>query len=749
MARIEDLIATIEEDALRGALADEVRALKRRTPFGLVFERHIPEYVLLPAAAGLQTGDQVCPRGTNPDDGVFRVLKRTKRKATLVDESGTQMSEDLENLMVVKGMGDSVYPALRPLGTIERHGSRRHHAVINGENYHALQLMEHCFAGQVDCIYIDPPYNTGARDWKYNNRFVDSADAWRHSKWLSMMERRLRIAKRLLKADGVLICTIDEHEVHHLGVLLEQLFPEYLRYMVNIVINPKGTNKANFGRVEEHAFFVVPDLGRDVIAHFPPPRDVRDTDLTASAEDLTGDEEGIWIREISDGLLQLPATLRARLDIDEDTAQVELRLDDKGVASLRPLPNDAQDLERPADGAGDGVSVLFLRRRGAESSFRHQRPNQFYAMKVNEANRKVVGVGPALGEHDTYELGYREGDVLWVYPIDEDGNERVWRYARATMQQYIDAGQIQVGTRWEDKPQTFTLNHVKPRDGERVQRLRTTWWRTAHDAGTHGTTLISRLLGTQSPFPFPKSLYAVRDCLQAVVKDRPDALIVDYFAGSGTTLHATALLNLEDGGDRRCVLVTNNEVDEKTSRKLAKAGYRSGDPEFERHGIFEATTRPRIETALTGLRPDGTPVPDGRKYRYLDGRPWTLGFDENCEFYELAYLDADDVELGRAFKAIHPLLWLMAGARGQRRDDLAPGSSYAVIADGGYAVLFEERAIRDLVAELRLTDGIQHVFLVTDSEDAYAEMAEVLGPDYTTHMLYRDYLRSFRIRAVR
>lgn len=96
-----------------------------------------------------------------------------------------------------------------------------------------------------------------------------------------------------------------------------------------------------------------------------------------------------------------------------------------------------------------------------------------------------------MDEGDEYELGYREGDVLWVYPIDEEGNERVWRYVRETMQEYIAAGQIRVGTRWENKPQTYTLNHYKPREGERVQRLRTTWWRTEHDAGTHGTTLLS------------------------------------------------------------------------------------------------------------------------------------------------------------------------------------------------------------------------------------------------------------------
>ena len=81
-------------------------------------------------------------------------------------------------------------------------------------------IFQYLYKKKIDCVYIDPPYNTGARDWKYNNRYVDDNDVWRHSKWLSMMEKRLKLAARLLKPDGVLVVTIDEHEVHHLGMLL-------------------------------------------------------------------------------------------------------------------------------------------------------------------------------------------------------------------------------------------------------------------------------------------------------------------------------------------------------------------------------------------------------------------------------------------------------------------------------------------------------------------------------------------------
>ena len=104
--------------------------------------------------------------------------------------------------------------------------------------------MDYLYAGKVDCIYIDPPYNTGAHDWKYNNDYVDATDTYRHSKWLSMMEKRLKLAKRLLNPkDSVLIVTIDEKEYLHLGCLLEELFPYAHMQMVTIVTDPFGQER--------------------------------------------------------------------------------------------------------------------------------------------------------------------------------------------------------------------------------------------------------------------------------------------------------------------------------------------------------------------------------------------------------------------------------------------------------------------------------------------------------------------------
>jgi adenine-specific DNA-methyltransferase len=120
------------------------------------------------------------------------------------------------------------------------------HILIEGDNYHALSVLNYTHEKAIDLIYIDPPYNTGAKDWKYNNNYVDINDAYRHSKWLSMMSNRLKLAKRLLKDDGVLICTIDENEFNRLGLLLEEIFVNHEIHCVTIVHNPRGVQGKNF-----------------------------------------------------------------------------------------------------------------------------------------------------------------------------------------------------------------------------------------------------------------------------------------------------------------------------------------------------------------------------------------------------------------------------------------------------------------------------------------------------------------------
>jgi adenine-specific DNA-methyltransferase len=276
-----------------------------------------------------------------------------------------------------------------------------------------------------------------------------------------------------------------------------------------------------------------------------------------------------------------------------------------------------------------------------------------------------------------------------------------------------------------------------------TRRLKTVWHRTRHDAGAYGADLLGHFLGARI-FPFPKSLYSVRDTLAAVVGQKRDALILDFFAGSGTTLHATCLLNAADGGRRRCIVVTNNEVEDALARRLHKDGKYPGDVAFDEHGIFEAVCMPRCAAAITGSRASGEPVHGA----YLDGRPYAAGFDENCAFLRMDYLEPDDVELGRQFTAIVPILWLASGGLGPEPDP-TPTSGYLMPPASPFAVLLRESAFRRFAAALEKRRDVTHVWLVTDSERAFADMRAALPDEYAVGMLYRDYLRTFAINTLR
>jgi DNA methylase len=425
VAKIDDLVEQVKDQGHQSKLRAAVAELKARTRFGLVFEEHIPETAAL---FGLPISPGATVQLRTENRRLYRVLSVRNGVATLdpIDD-GKPRDEATGDLLVVKRFGEPIYPTLTPLGAVRRADpSRPAHAVINGENYHALQLLAYLCGGQVDCIYIDPPYNSGARDWRYNNRFVDNIDTWHHSKWLSFMDKRLKLAKQLLKPEsGVLIVTVDENEVHHLALLLERLFPDpdYLRYTITIVYNPKGTAKPNFGRVDEQALFVTPNVGHDLINPRPastvdhdPPEITELEELVRNLIDAGHLDTTTLLADDSPLEPSLRGALEQVLETDpHPTRQLELsdlgkaREDDATVQDDDDEDEQGdEDVDGPAVSLGgkrpDGYEDLFLRRRGQESSHRANRPNQFYAILVDEEKREVVGIGPPLGRDDRYEV---------------------------------------------------------------------------------------------------------------------------------------------------------------------------------------------------------------------------------------------------------------------------------------------------------------------------------------------------------
>jgi adenine-specific DNA-methyltransferase len=360
------------------------------------------------------------------------------------------------------------------------------HILIQGDNFHALSVLNYTHKGKIDLIYIDPPYNTGKKDWKYNNNYVDKIDTWRHSKWIQFMFNRLKLAKNLLKDNGALICAIDHNEQENLGILLREMFANKEIVCVTIVHNPRGIQGDDFSSTHEYAYFVYPH--KDYIN--PIKRD---------------EEDWEW----------------------------------------EPFRNWGGDSER-----SDGKSM-------------------FYPISFKDG--KIVDIGSMPPDTFTPEKSFEivDDDVIKVWPIDENKIARKWRYSVETLKANKDR------IRLEKIQNYYQVQVLKDSD-----RPKTVWTDTKYDANKYGTQLLSEIIDKK--FPFPKSLHTVKDCIELVVKNNPDAVILDYFAGSGTTGHAVLEINKELGGNRKFILCTNNESN-----------------------ICEDITYPRIRNIIEGYKFEG------------------------------------------------------------------------------------------------------------------------------------------------
>ncbi|MGI8738956.1 MAG: site-specific DNA-methyltransferase [Gammaproteobacteria bacterium] len=786
---IQTLLDEIPDERLKARLATVIGELKKAKKFGLVFEEHLPE--LLPIHNAAIRGQSRVARKDGKLTETFIILGVAEGAAMVKPEHGEGETQSIPvaELVVVKRFGEPIFPALRHVESVLRGGDAPHHTLIEADNYHALQLLEWLYARKVDCIYIDPPYNTGARDWKYNNDYVDKNDDWRHSKWLAMMHRRLRLAKRLLNPKtGVLIVTIDEHEVHHLGMLLKQIFPSAYQQMATIVINQKGVAQGRLARTEEYALFL-----------FMP-----NAFLQTHHDDL-----------------------------------------------LSPDQSDQKRFMTPR------WEWLL---RGGSNSRREDRQQLFYPIFVDPIRKAVTRIGDFLPLEKNPDLkAADDGSVAW--PIRTDNSFGNWQVSPRTLRQLLALGYVRLGG-FDKKRCTWTVQYLNKGTRARIdsgairtsdrdvvtgvvkleyadaqarqRNVKTVWHRGKHDAGIYGSNVLRSILGDEPRFSFPKSVYAVRDATGAVVRGNPAALILDFFAGSGTTLHAVNLLNAADGGNRRCVLVTNNEVSNENAKTLLRERHSPGGVEWEQYGICQSVTFPRCKFVLNGKRDDGTelpgeyltgqfeeqevrrsirslefatretlgnkkarealalavgfakskvtgketfllakdekvavlldpsalgefieegeesaenietvylPLPSGKAFNQAKAklaeawpprtksvevkRPMKDGFAANLDYFRLEFLDRARVESGGSLFDLLPALWMMAGCSGEL--PTCDGSeSMLLYPDCPFAVLVEESAIKSFLDELRKRADIDWAFLVTNDQDSFARMSERL-----------------------
>ncbi len=682
----------------------EYKVLSSRLPFGLNFERHRPEAVELPQRP-VRKGDKVrvLPERGSTKKGDLRlwqvkaIHKTGKGKVAELELLGAAEAQTqkmtLDDLVVVAEFRDTLYPGLISTGKVRRGDDKPFHTVINGENYHVLKALTYTHRGKVDAIYIDPPYNTGAKDWKYNNDYVEGDDLYRHSKWLAMIERRLLVAKELLNpADSVLIVTIDEKEYLRLGLLLEQMFPEARLQMVSTVISQRGVARDGaISRVEEYLF-----------------------------------------------LLQFGDCRFAALDHD----------------LLGAVTTEKQK------------QLWFQFRRNGAGSLRSDSPNLFYPLIVDPNTNRIVDVGMPLPLSQDRNQFKPPAGCLAVWPLREDGTEARWRTGREIAKRNVECGYIRVGEMnkvtgvWsvlainEGGVQAIESGEIKilgrsangaVQLGEAKQSNflpKSVWNHPSHDAGWHGSRLLSFILPDRR-FPYPKSLYAVEDVLALSIKKKSQAIVLDFFAGSGTTAHAVMRLNRQDGGRRQCISVTNNEVTADEQKTLRDKKLRPGDLEWEKWGICDYITKPRIEAAIVGKTPDGQPIKGD--YKFTDEFPMADGFEENAEFFTLTYETPVSVNHNRAFSRIAPLLWLRAGSRGRRIEKL-PDTGWAVV--DAYGLLVDVDGAAEFCKAIKKAKGLRVAYIVTDDDRRFQAIARRLPEGVDPVRLYESYLSNFSFTSV-
>lgn len=695
MAAINDLLKQIPDQELRSRLEQEVMRISKNKKFGLVFEEHIPEYTPL-YGVPIERGTIVA-RKAERISGIFTVINLNDKKALCCDKiNGDIVEMEIAELVPVALFGEPIFPALQPIDIVENaQGSSLWHTLIEADNYHALQLLEYLYPRKVDCIYIDPPYNTGSDDWKYNDAYVDSSDNWAHSKWLSMMNKRLKISKRILSQEGNIIISISHHELHRLVLLCEELFPN--KQVITVTVQTSGGKPSGgFNYLQEYLIFIV------------------NKDFKPNAMSFTG------------GKKRTPF---------------------------------------------EGLTLATFDQK--------QRPNQTYPIFIDEVTQNIVGCGSSLSERiesgmftgdlSDFQFDYNEAPkgTVAIWPVSSKGNKCVWRLISTRLMDDWQKGYIRVvKNNYIKNPNQFSVQYlpdgiIKKIKSGTLKVLRTeenaptlvfgnnettgsdipTIWLEKEFFTTKGTSQLQEIFGTKE-FTYPKPLDLIIEIIRSCTKE--DALIVDFFAGSGTTLHAVNILNSENNGNRRCILITNNEVSKDQAKILQKNGLYLGDIEWEQHGICQAVTWPRTKCSILGKRLDGSPIigeyalnDDSEKLAFSEG------LSSNVEYFKLDFLDKNSITLGKKFCDILPLLWLKSGAIGRRpeirnEDELA----MLILPLNRFAVLIDETRFAEFAKKVLTEDDIKIIYFVTNSEEAfYAMTAAVTIKE--TYQLYRDYIDNF------
>ena len=372
--------------------------------------------------------------------------------------------------------------------------------MINGDNFHALKLLDAKYKKKISCIYGDPPYNAKSSEILYKNSF-------KHSSWISMMDSRLKLASLLKSERGVIITAIDENEGFNLMKLLDMRYPEWNKTAVTVLHNPAGVQGDNFSYSHEYAIFLFENL-----------------------KHIIGKKD------------------------KEETSTESFR--DWGPTGLRNPQGDT-----------------------------------FYPILVSKDGKRIIGFGEACKSSFHPNLPNIEKDnYIEVYPIGDDGVEKKWVFARSTVEDIAD----------ELFP-SVSNGVIQILRNKSKGSFKTVWDDKKYYANIYGSKLLNGITGVKS-FDFPKSVYTIADCIFAVNEvQKTDAVVLDYFAGSGTTGHAVIHLNRTDGHNRKYILCEmGNYFNIVTLPRVKKVIYspewKNGVPQRRDAGVSHIMKYMRLES---------------------------------------------------------------------------------------------------------------------------------------------------------
>jgi adenine-specific DNA-methyltransferase len=493
------------------------------------------------------------------------------------------------------------------------------HILIEGDNYHALSVLNYTHNKSVDVIYIDPPYNTGNKTWRYNNHYVEKDDAFRHSKWLSFMKKRLQIAKNILSNNGIIVIAIDDYEHHTLRLLMDDLFGEENRLGTIVVVhNPRGRNDDKyFATMHEYLLVYAKNAALATVGHF----------------ELTEEE------------------------IDQY--------------------NKADEIS-----AFNETSFM----RTGNNSNRETRPNLFYPIFYDPRIKKL-------------SLEKMEGTVK-LLPINEAGEEKTWRWGKETFAE-TQSTELLVRT-VKDKYRIFKKRRLRNIPG---RKPKTVWYDPKYDASSYGIMILQKILGRENSFPYPKSIYAVKDILSILCSK--NSTVVDFFAGSGTTGHAVLELNKLDGGSRKVILCTNNEND-----------------------ICTDICYPRVKKVIKGYT-------DQKDHK-------TDGLGGNLKYYRTDFVGSEPTHRNK--KILTDQSTEMLCIKENAFDEVLNRKAYKLYQNNSkyLAILFDEMHIEEFKKELRKLKLPVRVYAFSLEGDDFDEDFEDLENDITVCSIPEAILRVYR-----